>query len=157
MPTLLDPAALLEVLEGNRRLTLRTIEAFPEEELFAFRPVPRLRPFAEMVKEILDMEDGYVRGIATGEWTLEDTCAGVRTKADLLAACARVRQRTRELRPRLTVERLLAVEPDPFWGGPPETHFACLLYALENEIHHRGQAYAYLRLLGSEPPTCYER
>ncbi|PZN09789.1 MAG: damage-inducible protein DinB, partial [Bacillota bacterium] len=100
MAALLDPQALLEVMEGNRRLTLRTIEAFPEDALFNFRPVEAMRPFAEMVREILNMEADYVRGIATGEWRLDDSCAGVRTKGDLLAACQRVRERTRELWPR---------------------------------------------------------
>ena len=56
MAALLDPQALLEVMEGNRRLTLRTIEAFPEDALFNFRPVEAMRPFAEMVRESLDME-----------------------------------------------------------------------------------------------------
>ncbi|PZN06503.1 MAG: damage-inducible protein DinB [Bacillota bacterium] len=157
MASLLDPQALLEVMEGNRRLTLRTIEAFPEDALFNFRPAEAMRPFAEMVREILNMEADYVRGIATGEWRLEDSCAGVRTKADLLAACHRVRERTRELWPRVTVERLLQVERDPFWDGPPQSHFERLLYTLENEIHHRGQAYVYLRMLGIEPPAFYER
>lgn len=157
MPSVLEPAGLLELLEGNRRLTLRTIEAFPEPELFAYRPVEPLRPFAEMVREILDLEAGYVRGIATGEWVHEPTCADVDTRAGLLAACARVRERTRELWPRITAERLLQVEPDPFWGGPPQSHLERLVYALENEIHHRGQGYVYLRLLGIEPPAFWER
>lgn len=156
VPTLLDPAGLLELLEGNRRLTLRVIEAFPEEALFRYRPVEALRPFAEMVAEVLDLEAGYMRGIATGEWVHEPACAGVRTKADLLEACARVRGRTRELWPRITVERLLQVEPDPFFGGP-QSHLERLVYALENEIHHRGQGYVYLRLLGVEPPAFWER
>ncbi|MFD1732208.1 DinB family protein [Deinococcus malanensis] len=28
---------------------------------------------------------------------------------------------------------------------------------MENEIHHRGQGFVYLRLLGIEPPAFYER
>ena len=32
-----------------------------------------------------------------------------------------------------------------------------LLYAVDNEIHHRGQGYVYLRALGIEPPPFYER
>lgn len=157
MTSVWDPAVLLEALESNRRLTLRTVEAFPEEALLAYRPVEPLRPFAEMVKEILDIEAGYVRGIATGEWVLERTCEDVDSKAGLLAACQRVRARTRELWPRITTERLAQVEPDPFWEGPPQRHFDRLFYALENEIHHRGQAYVYLRMLGIEPPLFYER
>ncbi|MBE3589343.1 MAG: DinB family protein [Firmicutes bacterium] len=155
--SLLHPASLLEILDGHRRLTVRTIEAFPDEKLFHYRPVEPLRPFAEMIKEILDIEESYMRGIATGEWTFQPTCEGVQTKPALLAACERVRARTRELWPRITVERLMAVEPDPFFGGPPQSHFERLLYSLENEIHHRGQGYIYLRLLGVEPPLFYER
>ena len=57
----------------------------------------------------------------------------------------------------MTAERLLQLERDPFWDGPPQSHFERLLYTLENEIHHRGQAYVYLRMLGIEPPPFYER
>jgi uncharacterized damage-inducible protein DinB len=32
-----------------------------------------------------------------------------------------------------------------------------LLYVIDNEIHHRGQGYVYLRSLGIEPPPFYER
>jgi uncharacterized damage-inducible protein DinB len=32
-----------------------------------------------------------------------------------------------------------------------------LLYAIDNEIHHRGQGYVYLRANGVEPPPFYER
>ena len=32
-----------------------------------------------------------------------------------------------------------------------------LLYWIDNEVHHRGQAYVYLRALGIEPPPFYDR
>ena len=32
-----------------------------------------------------------------------------------------------------------------------------VLYVIDNEIHHRGQGYVYLRALGIEPPPFYER
>jgi uncharacterized damage-inducible protein DinB len=35
--------------------------------------------------------------------------------------------------------------------------YAMFLYAIDNEIHHRGQGYVYLRALGIEPPPFYER
>lgn len=31
------------------------------------------------------------------------------------------------------------------------------LYVIDNEIHHRGQGYVYLRALGVEPPAFWER
>ncbi|MDE5449226.1 DinB family protein, partial [Elizabethkingia meningoseptica] len=32
-----------------------------------------------------------------------------------------------------------------------------ILYFIDNEIHHRGQGYVYLRALGIEPPFFWER
>jgi uncharacterized damage-inducible protein DinB len=32
-----------------------------------------------------------------------------------------------------------------------------ILYVIDNEVHHRGQGYVYLRALGIEPPPFYER
>ena len=34
---------------------------------------------------------------------------------------------------------------------------ALILYVIDNEIHHRGQGYVYLRALGIEPPAFYDR
>ena len=35
--------------------------------------------------------------------------------------------------------------------------FHLLFYVIENEVHHRGQGYVYLRSLGIEPPAFYDR
>lgn len=155
MSELLAPEGLLRILEDNRRLTLRTIERFPEEPLF-HHAVPGMRPFAELVKEIIDIEAGYMQGIATGSWEYEGGFPGVATKAALLEACERVRAKTREWWPLLTTERLLQEDDDP-WTGHRATHFERLVYTLENEIHHRGQGYVYLRQLRLEPPVFYRR
>ncbi|HLG57381.1 MAG TPA: DinB family protein [Vicinamibacterales bacterium] len=32
-----------------------------------------------------------------------------------------------------------------------------ILYVIDNEIHHRGQGYVYLRALGIEPPPFHDR
>ena len=40
------------------------------------------------------------------------------------------------------------------WEGPV---YSFLLYWIDNEIHHRGQAYVYLRSLGIEPPAFWDR
>lgn len=157
MTGLLTPGQLLEILEGNRRLTVRTIEACPEHELFHYAPGEPLRPFAAMVKEIIHIEAAYVRGIATGEWVYSPAYDQVSTKEDLLSACAAVRRQTLELWPRVTAERLQHEEADNFFGDHTQRNLDRLVYGLENEIHHRGQAYIYLRLMGLEPPAFYER
>jgi uncharacterized damage-inducible protein DinB len=40
------------------------------------------------------------------------------------------------------------------WEGPV---YSFIIYWIDNEIHHRGQAYVYLRSLGIEPPAFYDR
>lgn len=153
---MLSNAELLEILEGNRRLTVRTIEAFPEEKLFDFTAAEPMRPFSKMITEILAMEKGYVRGIALNEWDWDPSEFDIKTKSDLLDACSKVRHETLELWEHMTEERLEMVMKDPFFG-PEMSHFDRLMYGLENEIHHRGQGYVYLRALGIEPPAFYER
>ncbi|GIN73144.1 DNA damage-inducible protein DinB [Bacillus sp. J14TS2] len=146
----------MEILEGNRKLTIRIIEAFPEERLFQYKPVEPLRPFSEMVIEILNIEKAYMRGIALDEWEYSNAYEGVLTKEELLTACKDVRKQTQELWPSVTEETLSIKKKDPFFGGQ-QTHIERLQYALENEIHHRGQGYIYLRMLSIEPPAFYDR
>jgi uncharacterized damage-inducible protein DinB len=145
-----------EILNENRRLTIRTIEAFPEDKLFTFAPVEPLRPFSKMILEILDIERGYIRGISLGEWEYSQPFASVSTKAELLDGCHETKEDVQKWWPKITEERLHTVEKDPFFGGEM-SHFERLYYALENEIHHRGQGFIYLRLLGIEPPAFWER
>ena len=40
------------------------------------------------------------------------------------------------------------------WEGPV---YSFIFYWIDNEIHHSGQAYVYLRSLGIEPPAFYDR
>ncbi len=155
--TMLSKEELLEILEGNRRLTIRTIEAFPEEELFNFAVSDKMRPFSKMVAEIIAIEEGYVKGIALNQWDWQPDKVDVHTKRDLLAACEKVRNKTLEMWGDITEERLATVETDPFFEAPPTSHFNRLMYSLENEIHHRGQGFVYLRALGIEPPMFFVR
>ena len=40
---------------------------------------------------------------------------------------------------------------------PSQIANGLLFYVIDNEIHHRGQGYVYLRALGIEPPLFYDR
>ncbi|MDF2629890.1 MAG: hypothetical protein K0R39_3721 [Symbiobacteriaceae bacterium] len=155
MGELLNPTQVLALLEGNRRLTVRVTEAFPAESLFTFKPTEALRPFSDLVLEILGIEKAYIHGIATGEWVYQPVKAA--TKEELLAACREVRELTRQAWATITAERLLASEVDNFFFKHPQANMERIWYALENEIHHRGQGYIYLRELGIEPPPFWER
>ncbi|MBN3555762.1 DinB family protein [Fictibacillus nanhaiensis] len=152
----LTKQGFFEILEGNRRLTIRVIEAFSEEQLFNFTPDEKLRPFAEMVKEIVNIEYGYMQGIARDKWEYKDVFEGTSTKEELIRISNNIREETRNMWAEMNEEKLSIVMKDEFFG-PEQSHFDRLQYALENEIHHRGQGYTYLRLLGIEPPEFYVR
>ncbi len=63
----ISPEALLDHWQGHRRLTRKLIEALPEKELFTYS-IGGMRPFSEMVIEMLDMAAPGVSGIVTGQW-----------------------------------------------------------------------------------------
>ena len=48
-------------------------------------------------------------------------------------------------------------EIDTAFGQYEGRVFGLFLYWIDNEIHHRGQAYVYLRALGIEPPPRFRR
>ena len=48
-------------------------------------------------------------------------------------------------------------EKDLAFGQWQGTIYWFILYWIDNEIHHRGQGFVYLRSLGIEPPHFWER
>jgi uncharacterized damage-inducible protein DinB len=145
--------ALLAHWQGHRRLTRRVIQAFPEDQLFSFS-VGDMRPCGVLALEMLTMAVPMVRGAATGEWN---------------TSMNRDRRPTQELLRQWdeATEQLNAI-----WRQIPPSRFQqtvtafgqytgalhdLILYVIDNEIHHRGQGYVYLRALGIEPPAFYDR
>jgi hypothetical protein len=57
--------------------------------------------------------------------------------------------------PTIPPHRFAAV--DKAFGQWEASNFNTILCAIDNEIHHRGQGYVYLRALGIEPPAFYDR
>jgi uncharacterized damage-inducible protein DinB len=123
----LTPEAFLATWQGHRGLTRRLIEAYPEDQLFTFS-LGGMRTFGELALELLTMAEPMVRGIVTGAWD-QNMDRAPRPKAEIL------RQ----------------------WDEWPGPVYTLLMYVHDNEIHHRGQAYVYLRALGVQPPPFPER
>ncbi|HEY3936482.1 MAG TPA: DinB family protein [Bryobacteraceae bacterium] len=150
----LSPEQLLDHWMGHRRLTRRVIEAFPEEKLFSFS-VGSMRPFSEMVMEFLKMAEPIVQGVATGKWVSKDDLGSPRSKAELLALWDQATAAIQTLWPTIPLHRF--AEVDKAFGQWESSGIHTILYGIDNEIHHRGQAYVYLRALGIEPPAFYDR
>ena len=151
-------AELMTQWEGNRRLTLRTAAAFPAGQLLTFTPAQPLRPFGAMCDEIARMQLAYMRGLAEDRWVYDaDDPARPKDAAGVAALLENVQDYTRRAWPEISEQTLLTVREDPFFFGATKRPYDWLVYCLENEIHHRGQGYIYLRHLGIEPPAFWER
>ncbi len=151
---------ILEHWQGHRRLTRRVIEAFPQEELFKYS-IGNMRTFAQLVMELLEIAEPGIVGVATGNWSGfgEDEHGNKiiipATKKEMLERWDTLTEKINLIWPTVTVERLLTEELA--FGLYAGTIYATVEYFIDNEIHHRGQGYVYLRALGIEPPAFYDR
>lgn len=144
---------LLKHWQGHRKLTRRTIEAFPEDKLFQFS-VGGMRPFSEMAWEFIRMAVPIAEGVATGKW--EDYKRAKPTaKKELLEIWDEQTTKLNETFARIPPHRF--GEVDKAFGQWESSGLGTIQYAIDNEIHHRGQGYVYLRALGIEPPPFWER
>ena len=149
----ITPEALLDHWQGHRRLTRRVIQAFPEDQLFNFS-VGSMRPFGVLAMEMFSMAVPMVRGVVTGEWD-QVMNREPRSQAEVLQLWDESTQQINELWPRIPIERFQ--ETIKAFGQYEGRVYDLLLYVIDNEIHHRGQGYVYLRALGIAPPPFYER
>jgi uncharacterized damage-inducible protein DinB len=153
--SVLSSQALLNHWQGHRRLTRRVIEAFPEDKLFSFS-IGAMRPFSEMTKEFLKMAEPIAQGVATGKWApFHVDLDSVRTKAELLRLWDEATEKLNAIWATIPAYRF--AEIDKAFGQWENPGIITILYGIDNEIHHRGQGYVYLRALGIEPPPFWER
>ena len=154
----LSSDVLLTHWQGHRRLTRRVIDAFPERELFDYS-VGGMRPFAELALEMQVMAAGGIQGLATRTWPARDEASArakmTTTKDELLKLWDTTTHQIDAAWAQIPPGRFEETDKAfGTWEGPVYTLF---LYWIDNEIHHRGQGYVYLRSLGIEPPPFYDR
>lgn len=150
---ILSSQQFLEHWQGHRALTRRVIDAFPEDELFSYS-VGGMRPFSTLAMEFIGMAAPTLNGVVTGKWE-QFAEAKATTKAELLQLWDRTTEEINALWPKIPAERFQEV--DTAFGQWKMPIYDLLLYVRDNEIHHRGQGYVYLRSLGIEPPPFWER
>ena len=149
----ITPEQLREHWQGHRTLTRRVIDAFPEDQLFTFS-VGRMRPFSVMAMEFIGMAVPTIRGIVTGEWGSYDEGKPT-TKAEILRLWDESTAEIDRLWPQIPPHRFQEI--DTAFGQYTMPVHGLISYVIDNEVHHRGQGYVYLRALGIEPPPFWER
>ncbi len=148
--------ALLEHWQGHRRVTRRMIQVFPDDALFGFS-IGGMRPFSAMALEMIRMASAGMRGLATREWPIvyPKDAPTPSTKSELLRLWDQTTDEIEALWARIPPLRFQEV--DKAFGQWEGVVYGLFLYWIDNEIHHRGQGYVYLRTLGVEPPAFYDR
>jgi uncharacterized damage-inducible protein DinB len=151
--TFITPAALLDHWQGHRRLTRKVIDAFPEDRLFTFS-VGDMRPFGALALEMLSMAVPMVQGALSGDWSTAFD-RDPKPKADILRLWDESTMQLNRLWPQIPPSKFQ--ETLTAFGQYPGVLHDLILYVIDNEIHHRGQGYVYLRALKIEPPAFYDR
>lgn len=144
---------LLRHWQAHRRLTRRVIEAYPTDRFNDFS-IGGMRTFGALVLELLAMPIPTLVGITTGKWEISFD-SGETTKEGLLARWDAQTKEIDALWPRIRPEAWQeTMDAFGYFQGPA---IDILFYVIDNEVHHRAQAYVYLRSLGVEPPAFHER
>ncbi|AWA29095.1 damage-inducible protein DinB [Flavobacterium magnum] len=152
---IISPSQLLAHWQGHRSLTRRVIEAFPEKEFFEYS-IGGMRTASQLVLELLAIGAPAMKAIVErDEKPYTEAGNALTTKALFLQQWDADTD---------AINTYFAQVPTEDFGktfnlfgqyNSPIIH--SILYFIDNEIHHRGQLYVYLRGLGVEPPFFWER
>lgn len=148
-------AELLKHWQGHRTLTRRVIEAFPEKEFFEFS-IGGMRTPAALTQELLAIGAPGLKEIVGGPTEkLNEHIEHGNKKESLLKIWDESTDQINEYWSKMANERFH--EEILTFGQYPGSVWSSLFYFIDNEIHHRGQMYVYLRALGIEPPAFWDR
>ena len=133
----ISPEHLLKHWQGHRALTRHVIEAFPEKDFFEFS-IGGMRPFAKMASALLSIEE-----------------PALTTKAQFLQKWDEATEEINQYWKQIPMEDF--GKNFNLFGQYEFPIIENIFYFIDNEIHHRGQGYVYLRALGSEPQFFWTR
>lgn len=152
----ITPEDLLKHWQGHRALTRRVIELFPEKDFFEFS-IGGMRPFAKMVDELLAIAAPALKGIVNREVKPynEEGVEKLIFKAQYLEKWDEATNEINQNWEKLSIEDFN--ETFNLFGQYEFPIIQNIFYFIDNEVHHRGQGYVYLRALGIEPPFFWER
>lgn len=141
--------SLLANWQEHRAKTRQVIESFPEKQLFEFS-IGGMRPFSEMVKELLSLAVTGLESIVSNTVVTLNHDVPLFTKEALLARWDEDSERINVLFNQISAARFKEnFNMFGFFDGPIEDSIQYFIY---NEVHHKGQGYVYLRALDIEPP-----
>ena len=138
-------------------VTSKAVAMVPPDKV-DLKPSPEMMSAKELAIHIFVGEKGLMSGAVTGEVTKETfastaaEAAGM-TMEQIAAWGQKIHAATSEWMAKATPEDM--AKPVKTFFGMPMTGKTCVMGALEHMIHHRGQFYVYLRMMGLTPPNQY--
>ncbi|WP_445456554.1 DinB family protein [Flavobacterium sp. HNIBRBA15423] len=155
-PQVISPEQLLKHWQGHRALTRHVIEAFPEKDFFEFS-IGGMRPFSKLASELLSIAVPALKGIVNRDAQpySEEATETLTTKAQYLQKWDEATEEINLYFKQIPVEDF--EKTFNLFGQYEFPIIENIFYFIDNEIHHRGQGYVYLRALGIEPPFFWTR
>lgn len=151
----ITPEDLLKHWQGHRALTRRVIELFPEKDFFEFS-IGGMRSFSQLADELLAIAAPALKSIvARDSQPYKEAEEKLIFKAQYLQKWDESTVEINKYWEKLTIEDFN--ENFNLFGQYEFPIVQNILYFIDNEVHHRGQGYVYLRALGIEPPFFWER
>jgi uncharacterized damage-inducible protein DinB len=151
----ITPEDLLKHWQGHRAHTRRVIELFPEKDFFEFS-IGGMRTFAKLTDELLAIAVPGLKGIVNKEEKpFTEESEKLIFKAQYLEKWDEATAEINQYWEKLSIEDFN--ETFNLFGQYEFPVIQNILYFVDNEVHHRGQGYVYLRALNIEPPFFWER
>jgi uncharacterized damage-inducible protein DinB len=151
------PASHLDpyIATWNRihKQSVRLMRAAPDEQ-YGWKPSESAMTLGELMNHLYLAEAGIVEAALTGQFPRTHPEAIMKTE-ELIAAFDASHEEQVKRVAALTPEQLAEIVT-PFGEKAGPMPRQVVLQALhEHEIHHRGQLYTYLRILGCEVPPLF--
>jgi uncharacterized damage-inducible protein DinB len=152
-------SGMWDLMRQKHGITLRVLEAMPEDK-FHTHPIANMRTPAELIAHfygviVRDLATGVLAGRVTADESAEKSvAAGLKTKKDMIAFAEDCWKKADTAVKAMSDEHLSAMVPTPWDMSLP----GWMMMGITNDeyLHHRGQLYAYARVLGVEPPMMWD-
>jgi uncharacterized damage-inducible protein DinB len=142
------------------RVTCRAVRTIPPDKL-DMKPTPEMMSVKDLAAHMFLSEKVMMKGARTGEILQEDFAeagrlvGAMKTPEEIAAYGEKVHAETNAWIAGAT-DADYAKPVKAFWGMTM-TPEVCVMSSYEHTVHHRGQLYVYLRLMGLVPPDQYSQ
>lgn len=139
-------------------ITMRGIASIPKEKMDS-RPIKDMRTPKELITHMYNTMKEISEGAVRGEITLSDemdtaAVAKLKTHDDVVRFANECWTAADKAVRSLTDGQVSGMVRSPWGQSFPG--YTCVNIIYDEHLHHRGQLYAYLRLLGVAPPFMWD-